>query len=366
MDFVPIIDAIGEPATFALIGLGLGLVFGLFAERSRFCTRSAALELSHGKSGRMLPLWLVAFATAVLATQLLIITGRLDVLDTRFFGTAQSLSGAVIGGGLFGIGMVLARGCTSRLLVLGVSGNLRAIFSIAIITAVGWAAYQGPLVPLRNAIGGLAMTSSLGTNDVAIALGTGANTGIFAGVILAILAIAVAFLRKLPLSYLFGGLVIGALISAGWYLTYQFSLQVFEPVQADSLSFMRPLANSANYAASAGNESFLSMDVGLIAGTVIGAFLASVVFGSFRIRTFAEEGAPHWSRYAAGSVLMGFGGILAVGCTIGAGFTGGAVLAISSIAALVSMIVSAIVADRIVDQRRARAPQASVAIVPAE
>jgi uncharacterized membrane protein YedE/YeeE len=196
MDFVPLIDAIGEPATFAAIGLALGLAFGAIAERTGFCTRSAALELSHNKAGRMMPLWLIAFATAVLATQALIAAGLVDLADTRFFGTAQSLSGAVVGGVLFGIGMVLTRGCASRLLVLGASGNLRAVFSVAIIAAVAWATYQGPLVPLRNAAAGLLSTSSIGTNDLAAAAGTGASTGLIAGLVLAVLAAAVAVLAK--------------------------------------------------------------------------------------------------------------------------------------------------------------------------
>lgn len=365
MDFVPLIDAIGEPATFAVIGLALGLIFGIFAERTGFCTRSAALELSHGKRGRMLPLWLIAFATAVLATQAAIAGGYVDLADTRFFGTAQSLSGAVVGGILFGAGMVLTRGCASRLLVLGASGNLRAVFSVAIIAAVAWAAYQGPLVPLRNAVASLLMTSSIGTNDLSLAAGTGTHTGIIAGIVLTFLAGVVASIRKLPPLYALGGSVIGALIPAGWYLTYQFSLQVFEPVQADSLSFMRPLANTLNFAAAGGDETFLSMDVGLFAGTVVGAAAAALSARTFKIRTFAEPGTPHWLRYAAGSALMGFGGILAVGCTIGAGFTGGAVLAISSLTALASMIVSAIITDRLVDGRDTSTGRAPAA-VPAQ
>lgn len=365
MDFVPLIDAIGEPAAFAAVGLALGLVFGAIAERTGFCTRSAALELSDRNAGRMLPLWLVAFASAVLATQILVFIGLVDLSDTRFFGTAQSLSGAVVGGAVFGAGMVLARGCASRLLVLGASGNLRAVFSVAIIAATAWATYQGPLVPVRNAVGGLLMTSSIGSNDLAVAAGTGAKTGLVIGVILAVLAIAVAISRRLSPLRAVAGIALGTLIPAGWYLTYQFSLQVFDPVQPDSLSFMRPLANTLNYAVSGGDASFLSMDVGLFAGTVAGAAAASLLAGSFRIRTFAEPGTPHWLRYVAGGVLMGFGGILAVGCTIGAGFTGGAVLAVSSLVALASMILSAIVTDRLLDMRN-RTTDAAPAAVPAE
>lgn len=366
MDFVPLIDRFGEPATAALIGLALGLGFGFLAERTGFCTRSAALEISNGRRGNMLPIWLIAFATTVLLTQGLIAWDLLSVRDTRFFGTAQSLSGAVIGGGLFGVGMVLARGCASRLLVLGVSGNLRALFSIAIIAATAWATYQGPLVSIRNAAASLLMTSSIGTNELAVALNTGTGTGLAVGAALAVLALGVAFARRLRIRHLLGGLAIGALIPAGWYLTYQYSLQVFEPVQADSLSYMRPLANTLNYVGSGGSESFLSTDVGLIAGTVIGALVASLAFGSFRIRTFAEAGAPHWLRYVAGSVLMGFGGILAVGCTVGAGFTGGAVLAVSALIALASMVLSAMLADKVIDGNRHPAASPVPIAVPAE
>jgi uncharacterized membrane protein YedE/YeeE len=93
---------------------------------------------------------------------------------------------------------------------------------------------------------------------------------------------------------------------------------------------------------------------------------ASLFARSFRIRTFTDPGTPHWLRYVAGSALMGFGGILAVGCTIGAGFTGGAVLAISSLVALASMVLSAIVADRVLDGRSATRTAQSALGVPAE
>lgn len=366
MDFIPLIDSLGEPGTAAVIGLGLGLAFGILAERTGFCTRSAALELSRGKIAGMLPLWLIAFATTILLTQSLIAANMLSVVDTRFFGTPQSLSGAIVGGVLFGVGMVMTRGCASRLLVLGVSGNLRALFSIAIIAAVAWATYQGPLVPARNAVASLLMTSSIGTNDLGVALGTGSITGLAAGGILAVLAIAAAIAFRLSPLKVIGGLAVGVIVPAGWYLTYQFSLQVFDPIQPDSLSYMRPLANTLNYAGSGGSEEFLSTDVGLIAGTVAGAFLSAILFGGFRIRTFAEPGTPHWLRYVGGSVLMGFGGILAVGCTVGAGFTGGAVLAVSALVALTAMVTSAMVADRVLDGRPAEAAVRTAQPQPAE
>jgi uncharacterized membrane protein YedE/YeeE len=161
-----------------------------------------------------------------------------------------------------------------------------------------------------------------------------------------------------------GGVGVGLTVVGGWYFTYQLSMQVFEPIQAESLSFIRPLATSANLAVDA--TSAFGLDQGLLAGTLVGAFLAAVLFREFRIVTFAEPGAPSILRYAAGSVLMGFGGILAVGCTIGAGFTGGSVLATTSLLALAAMIAGAALADRLVDGRVNKVAPVGGAAVPAE
>jgi len=161
-----------------------------------------------------------------------------------------------------------------------------------------------------------------------------------------------------------GGVGIGLTIVGGWYFTYQLSTQVFEPIQAESLSFIRPLATTADLAA--GAATGIGLDQGLLAGTLVGALLAAVLFRQFRVVTFSEPGTPSILRYTAGSALMGFGGILAVGCTIGAGFTGGSVLAVSSLLALASMMTGAALADRIVDGRVKNASTISVKTVPAE
>ncbi|WP_094077789.1 YeeE/YedE family protein [Notoacmeibacter marinus] len=345
MDFVPLIDSVGEPATAAIIGLGLGAVFGIALERSGFCTRSAAIELFRNTKGRALPVWLIGFAVCVAAVQAMLWFGVINVGESRFFATPQTVSGAVLGGALFGIGMALARGCVSRLVVLGASGNLRAVFSVAVIAVTAWATFQGPLVPLRDALGGLMSSAALGGNDLAAVSGIGQFFGPLFAFVLVVAALAVALRRGLSPAYALGGAVAGGTVALGWYATYQFSGQVFDPVQPESLSYMRPLANTLNFIGSGGATDALSTDVGIIAGTVIGALVSAVVFGQFRIRTFGEAGVPSIWRYGAGSILMGFGGITAVGCTIGAGFTGGAVLAVTALIGLVAMMVFAGLTD---------------------
>ena len=338
MDLVPLIEMIGEPYTALAGGLVLGLVFGVFAQRSRYCTRSAVLSMMGESDLKPLATWAAGFAAAILAVQALLGANMIDVDETRFFSTAQSLSGALIGGLLFGAGMALARGCVSRLLVLGASGNLRGIFSMIIIAVTALATYSGVLVPLRDGIGALWSTAQIGGNDLLVHASLGHTAGIALGLVLAAIAVGIAFKARLSPWRLFGGTMIGLTVAAGWYFTWQLSTQVFDPIQAESLSFIRPLATTGELAL---GEGLAGLDQGLLIGAIVGAFIAALFSGEFRISTFSEPGVPSIWRYAAGSVLMGFGGILAVGCTIGAGLTGGSVLAISSLLGLASMMTGA-------------------------
>lgn len=365
MDIVTFIELVGEPQTLAIAGLFLAFAFGFTAERSGFCTRSAVLEIISKRKKSALPTWLVAFSSAILFVQAILYFNIIDVSETRFFATPLSLSGAIIGGSLFGIGMALARGCTSRLLVLGGAGNLRAVTTIAVMGLVSWATLQGPLVPVRDAIGGLLSTGSIGTNDLAIATKTGSNSGLIIGSAILFIALLVAFRTQLSAIKTVGALSIGGLIASGWYITYSLSTQFFEPIQAESLSFIRPSANILNYVTSLGDESYLSLDTGMFIGIIAAAFISSIIFKSFKVQKFGDEGAPAFSRYIAGGALMGFGGILSVGCTIGAGFTGGSVLAISSLIGLASMMVACGLTEILLQRKEVIAVEKSI-LVPAE
>ncbi|MEN0000661.1 MAG: YeeE/YedE family protein [Pseudomonadota bacterium] len=355
MNFVPVIDAIGEPATAGLIGLVLGLAFGALVLISGFCTRSAVLDITRSRSGGALALWLTGFVTAVAGTQALVTAGWLDLSTTRFFANPLSLSGAVIGGALFGIGMVMARGCSSRLVVLAGSGNLRALFSVVLIALTAWAAIGGPLSGSVVQIGVLASTMIVGGNELGLVSGLGGWIApLFAGLFLIAAVLAVVRARLRP-SLVAMGVAIGALVPAGFWLTQELSFQVFEPVAIDSLSYIRPMATVIDFAAAGAEPSLISVDIGLVAGTVLGAFLAAVLTGRFRVTTFSEPGTPSILRYGVGAVLMGFGGVLAAGCTVGAGLSGGSALAVSSLGALACMIIFGALTDLVIDKPRAKA-----------
>lgn len=366
MDLIWLIDWVDEPLAKLVVGLAIGAAFGILAQRSAFCTRSAVIELFSGTIGRQLPLWLAAFAAAIAGMQFLIHAGTIDVSETRFFSSPQSLSGAIIGGGLFGLGMVLARGCASRLLVLGAGGNVRALFSVVVLAATVFVTLKGPLAPLRSAIASTWNTGAIGGNDLLQSIGatsfvaaTVALAGLLAGLLFAVR-------RQLPISYILGGLTIGALIPAAWYLAWSLSNQLFEPFQPDGLSFIRPFSGSIELIAGGGSQDFFSIDVGMVGGAFTGALVAAILFGDLKVQTFRTAGgAPFW-RYAAGALFMGFGGVLAAGCTIGAGFTGGSVLAISSLLSLSSMILVAGISYRLIDAHSAAQFQPAPHPLPAE
>ena len=110
MSLETLLDRFGQAPVLAGGGVCIGFVFGFFAQRSRFCLRSAVIEFARGMPGGKLTVWLFAFSIALLATQGLIALGAMDVSNARQLAARGSLSGAAVGGALFGIGMILARG----------------------------------------------------------------------------------------------------------------------------------------------------------------------------------------------------------------------------------------------------------------
>ncbi|MGB4359831.1 MAG: YeeE/YedE thiosulfate transporter family protein, partial [Rhodoferax sp.] len=110
MNFASLIESHGEQAVLALGGLVIGALFGFFAQRSRFCLRAATLEFWHRSFGTKVAVWLLAFSSAVVGVQWLILSGNMDAASTRQISATGSISGALVGGLLFGVGMVLTRG----------------------------------------------------------------------------------------------------------------------------------------------------------------------------------------------------------------------------------------------------------------
>ena len=346
IDFTPLTDRFGDAGAAVVIGALVGLAFGLLAQRSGFCARSAVIGIARGSSSPALLVWLAALGSGVVLAMLAIGAELISLEAVRLRAEPASLSGAIVGGVLFGVGMVLARGCASRHLVLAASGNLRAIVTFGLFAAVALATIAGPLVPVRQALSGLWMIGPQ-SNDAAALVGLSSGLVTALGGLVLAGVVLIALLRGRSRLAVAGGALVGAVIVAGWVLTSGLAGHTFEPTQVETAAFTAPAANVLRYL-SAPSEMALTFDVGLIPGAFIGALVAAVLFGDFRLQWFAS--ARDAVRYAGGAVLMGFGGVLAIGCTVGS--LGNAVLMItSSWAALIAILIGGIVADRLVDAR---------------
>jgi uncharacterized membrane protein YedE/YeeE len=313
------------------LGVGIGLIFGVLAEATRFCLR----RVIAGEMSERLPagaLWGLALAVALAGTQGAVAFGWIDFAEHRFHASDLPVLALVSGGVLFGAGMVLARGCAARLSVLAASGNLRAAAVILVMATVAAATMRGIFSPLRQALS----TLTLPAPDLSI-------LALPATIMTMALAIWAVRRAALPLGQIAAGIIIGLLVPLAWVGTGFVLQDAFDPIPTEALSFVAPAADSLYYimAASALAPGF---GVALLAGVLMGAMLSALRAGRARWQSFATP--RETGRYALGAVFMGFGGVLAGGCTIGAGLSGVPTLSAHALITLAAILGGAWAAQR--------------------
>ena len=363
MLFETLFARVGEMWTITLAGGVIGVLFGFFAHRSRFCMRSAVIEFARGTREGKLTVWLFTFSTAVILTQALVLTGALDVSDARQLAMRGSLSGAAIGGALFGTGMILARGCASRLLVLAAQGNLRALLSGLVFAVTAQSALSGLLSPARAAISGWWTVEGGSARDLLVITGWGHAGGLAFGAVWLAAALFWAWRQRVRFWGWFGAIGVGVMVAVAWWATYLVSRATFDlviPVQ--SLSFTGPAADTLMLVLSPPGHA-LKFDIGLVPGVALGAFVSALAWRELKLEGF--QGGQSMRRYIAGAVLMGFGGMLAGGCAVGAGVSGAAVFTVTSWVTLCTIWASATLTHRVVDHAQEKAEAAAAATAPA-
>jgi uncharacterized membrane protein YedE/YeeE len=358
MNLATLLERFGEPAVLGSGGLLVGLLFGFFAQRSRFCLRAAVLEFWRGQPGEKLAVWLLAFSSAVVGVQLLILAGALDVGTARQLAARGSISGALVGGLLFGVGMVMTRGCASRLLILSANGNLRALLSGLVFAVAAQASLSGALAPARNALAQWWTVDGGASRDLLAITGIGHSGGLAVGLVWLAAALYFASRAGRGVWKWVGGLGTGLMVAAGWWFTYAVSTNTFELVQVQGLTFSGPSAEWLMRVL-ATPSPVVGFDFGLLPGVFLGSLLGALVGREWKIEGFKD--GYSMGRYIAGAVLMGFGSMLAGGCAVGAGMTGGAVFALTAWLTLLGMWAGAGLTDRLLD---GRAPAAAAHTPP--
>ena len=312
-----LIERWGEPALLMALGLFVGLLFGASAQKSRFCMRAATAEAAEFRVGPRTGLWIVAFAVAVAGVQGVQALGIVDLSGARQLASLGSMSGAIIGGAMFGVGMVLARGCASRLLVLSATGNLRAIVTGLVLTIVAQASLRGVLSPARESLGALWVVQ--GGDDRSFLSLIGMGHGAAALIALAVALAAVVFARSEGAVRIVSAALVGVAVALGWAGTGLIADHSFELVATTSVTFTGPSADTLMALINERNLP-LTFATGLVPGVFIGSGLAAVTAREFGIQRFGTD--TPMERYLIGAAFMGFGSMLAGGCAVGAGMSG--------------------------------------------
>jgi uncharacterized membrane protein YedE/YeeE len=346
MPLPELLDRVGEPMLLACTGALVGLAFGFFAQRSNFCLRAAVIEFARGTPGDKLAVWLLTFAAAVVGVQALVLAGWIDIGTTRQLAARGSISGAIVGGLLFGAGMVLARGCASRLLVLSATGNLRALLSGLIFAVTAQAALGGVLAPLREAIAGWWTVEGGSARDLLAVAGVGRPAGLVVGLLWLAAALRYALRGRRSAWKWIGGLGTGIAVALAWAATATIASNSFAVVPVQGITFSGPSAEWLMRVV-ATPRAPIGFDFGLLPGVFAGAFAAAWLGGDLRLQGFGDGYGMR--RYIVGAVLMGFGAMLAGGCAVGAGVSGGAIFSLTAWLALVGMWVGAAATDRVLD-----------------
>ncbi len=328
-------------------GLVIGLAFGFIAQQSRFCLRSAVVGSTRASLSPMAGSFALAMIVAIIGTQSLSYAGFLDLDATRFVSETLPLGALLLGGLMFGAGMVLTRGCASRLTVLSAQGNLRAVTVLMVFAIFAYATLRGVFAAPR-----VAFTDA--TN-----LETMAQIAPIAATLLIAALATIAWRSRVRPGLAIAGALVGLLIVAGWFATGALLVDEFEPRAAESLAFTSG-ASDALFFTLASTAIDASFGAGLMGGTVLGAFLSAALRRELRLESF--EDPQQTLRYFAGGALMGSGGVLAGGCTVGAGLTGVSTLALAPMIAVVAIIAGAAATHALLTPSR----EAAYAAVPAE
>ncbi len=347
-------------AVVAWGGLALGFLFGAVANRTNFCTMGAVSDVMNmGSWGRM-RMWLLAIAVAIIGTQALQMAGAIDL--TRSFYVRPNLTwlSYILGGFLFGVGMTLGSGCGSKTLVRVGTGNLKSLVVFIVLGIAAYMTLKGLFAIWRTAwIDPVAVDlASLGVTrqDLPALLASWGGLDAKVAVVVATLLVAGALLvfvlkdrefRASP-DHLLGGIAVGLLIVGGWYVTGHLGFAENPETLEDtffgtnsrtieSLSFTAPVAYTLELLMLWSDKSLTAtFGVAATVGIILGSAAYALASRTFRWEGFA--GAEDTGMHVAGGILMGFGGVTALGCTIGQGLSGMSTLALGSILAFLSII----------------------------
>ena len=331
----------------ALWGFWGAFLFGIIAHKTHFCTMGAISDWINMGSLHRLRAWLLAMAVALLMSQLFQAMGWIDLSASIYLSTNFGIGGYIVGGFLFGVGMTLGGGCGQRTLVRAGGGNLKSLVVLLVLGLTAYITLRGLLAGVRIEVleplsidlseyglvdqsltGVVAAMSGLAPESVAKGL------AVIIGLALLIYTLKDKDFRTSG-DAIVSGLVVGLLVAGAWLVTGVVGNDDFDPVRLETLTFIAPVGNMLNYLMT-WTGSTIGFGIAVVFGVLAGSLVYAVTSGNFRIETFSSRSDMLNHLYAG--VLMGFGGVLSLGCTIGQGVGGFSTLALGSVVSIVFIV----------------------------
>ena len=326
----------------------IGIVFGAVVNKTNFCTMGAVSDWVNMGNKDRLRAWLLAIGIAILVTQAMQFKGIIDVTEAIYLTPNFGWLGYLLGGFVFGVGMTLASGCGQRTLVRVGGGNLKSLVVMILLGLTAYMTMRGLLALVR--VNAIEITNiDLAANNIAnqgmgtlISSALGMENSVLVSRVIAVLLggglVVYAFLGKefrRSFNNILAGVAIGLIIPAGWYVTGVVGFDDFDPIRLESFTFVAPTGQGLMYLMTF-TGSTINFGVAAVSGVILGSFLYVILTGKFRLESFTDRN--DMVRHIVGGVFMGFGGVLALGCTIGQGITGMSTLALGSLLVLISIV----------------------------
>jgi hypothetical protein len=333
-----------DPHITVYAGFLIGLVFGVVGLLSGFCLMSSLRGYWGSGDGRLVRSYALAMGVAVAASQLLAGNGLVDLGKSIYLQPSFSAPLMFAGGLIFGYGMVLSNGCGSRALVLLGRGNLRSLVVVIILGIAAQMTLKGLIAPARIALLQASQSApkvislpvlmeTLGLSEtLARTLAAAAVSGA-----LVIFAFSHASFRR-SWGQIAAGAIMGLLVAAGWYATGFLGADDFNPVPITSITFVAPVADTVQYVMLSTGLT-MNFGIALIPGVVLGSLVTALVTRRFHLEGYTSP--RHMLRSIAGAALMGSGGAMAYGCSVGQGLTGLSTLALASFVAVTGIVMGA-------------------------
>jgi uncharacterized protein len=337
----------------------LAFIFGFVGNRTHFCTMGAVSDVVTMGDWNRMRMWVLAIAVAILGSNALELGGWIKLSDSIYQTPNFTWLSYIVGGILFGAGMTLASGCGSKTLIRIGGGNLKSVVVFLFLGISAYMTLRGLFGAFRAGVFDPVAVQLPGGQDLPALLAgrLGASeraTTLLVALLVAGVMLAFVFARRefLRFDNLLGGVVVGLVVVGGWYVsgalgylaedpnTLQEGFVATNSGRMESFSFVAPNGYLLEYLMLWTDKSkIITFGIAATLGVVAGSLAYAVISKTFRWESFRD--APDMLRHMAGGILMGFGGVTALGCTIGQGITGFSTLAAGSILAFASIIAGA-------------------------